>query len=172
MKQSIFITSGNLQNNPLWCWVGRVLYYVCWPLIWLMISLSPKRARVLLVCNGKLLLTHDWIGPGKWSIPGGGLHRGEDERIGAVRELEEETGILLKISKLQLLGDITVVNNLITTNLVLFKVEARRRPEVVLSGIEILDFAWVDAKQIKTMKLDKSAQQILETFASDLNLVH
>jgi 8-oxo-dGTP diphosphatase len=37
---------------------------------------------------------------GKWTLPGGGLDFGEDPQIGAVRELEEETGLVGRITRL------------------------------------------------------------------------
>ncbi len=37
---------------------------------------------------------------GKWTLPGGGLDFGEDPRDGALRELEEETGLLGEIEGL------------------------------------------------------------------------
>lgn len=37
---------------------------------------------------------------GKWTLPGGGLNFGEDPAIGAIRELEEETGYTGVIERL------------------------------------------------------------------------
>jgi ADP-ribose pyrophosphatase YjhB (NUDIX family) len=39
---------------------------------------------------------------GKWTLPGGGIDFGEDPQMGAVRELEEETGLVGRVT--QLLG--------------------------------------------------------------------
>jgi ADP-ribose pyrophosphatase YjhB (NUDIX family) len=35
----------------------------------------------------------DWSGVGEWTLPGGGLEFGESPAAGALRELEEETGL-------------------------------------------------------------------------------
>ena len=53
--------------------------------------------------SGRLLLCR--LGPGeldvgKWTLPGGGLDFGEDPADGAVRELEEETGLVGRITAL------------------------------------------------------------------------
>jgi 8-oxo-dGTP diphosphatase len=37
---------------------------------------------------------------GKWTLPGGGLDFGEDPAVGAVRELEEETGLVGQVTAL------------------------------------------------------------------------
>jgi len=48
-----------------------------------------------LVHEGKVLVMKQWISPGKWSLPGGGLHKGEDAAEGAARETLEETALNL-----------------------------------------------------------------------------
>lgn len=50
---------------------------------------------MVLVNEGKVLVMKQWIGPGKWQLPGGGLHRGESLPGGAARELREETSLVL-----------------------------------------------------------------------------
>ena len=34
--------------------------------------------------------------PGKWDLPGGHIHEGEDPKDGLIREVKEETGITLE----------------------------------------------------------------------------
>ncbi len=162
----------NLKDNLLWCWLGRACYYLGWPAIWLIIRMSPRRARVLVVVDNKLLLVKDWLGPNRWSIPGGGLHRDEDARFGALRELDEEVGLLLGINQLQELGEIRVVNNLITTDLVIFKAELKKTPQVYLSGLEVLDYCWVSLGKIQNIKVDSSTKRVLETFSKSTSLLH
>ncbi len=62
---------------------------------------------VLIDRHGRLLLQerdeHPVIDPEKWGMCGGHLEPGEDPLTGAVRELEEETGVLLAP------GDLTLV---------------------------------------------------------------
>lgn len=57
-------------------------------------------AGVLLVDRaGRLLMQerdeHPVIDPERWGVPGGHLEPGEDPALGAARELEEETGVVL-----------------------------------------------------------------------------
>jgi 8-oxo-dGTP diphosphatase len=56
----------------------------------------------LLIRNNALLLVKRKYNPdaGMWSIPGGHLKVGEKTRVGAEREMEEETGIKVKVKKL------------------------------------------------------------------------
>jgi len=51
-----------------------------------------KRATAVVIKNGKVLLVRD-KGKQKFSLPGGGIHRGEPTLSAAIRELYEETGL-------------------------------------------------------------------------------
>jgi 8-oxo-dGTP diphosphatase len=60
-------------------------------------------AYALCVLDGTILLVR--IGPGdadagRWTLPGGGLDFGEPPEVGALRELEEETGLVGEIGSL------------------------------------------------------------------------
>ena len=45
--------------------------------------------------GGKVAVVKGWLGNGKWSLPGGGLHKGESPAAGVLREAREETGLLI-----------------------------------------------------------------------------
>lgn len=56
--------------------------------------LNPTALGVSVIClnaEGKVLLVRTRLGAG-WSLPGGGVSRGEAPMAAAVRELQEETG--------------------------------------------------------------------------------
>lgn len=57
---------------------------------------------VFVVQDGKVLLVRRRMEPerGKWSIPAGFLDYGEDPRVTAVREAQEETGLTVTIEEL------------------------------------------------------------------------
>jgi 8-oxo-dGTP pyrophosphatase MutT (NUDIX family) len=87
----------------LWTWIGRIAYWGIWPGSWLYLR-GSRRTRLLLCCGDEILVVNNWLGAGKWNLPGGGLHTAEDPELGLLRELFEETGIQLKTSDLQLLA--------------------------------------------------------------------
>lgn len=49
--------------------------------------------------RGRLLLIHK-IDNGCWALPGGGMDIGESIREAAIREMEEETGVLVEVTGL------------------------------------------------------------------------
>lgn len=66
-------------------------------------DLPDQAAGIVLLCDSRILLVHptgaSWQRP-VCGIPKGGMKQGEDPKEAALRELEEETGILLPAEKL------------------------------------------------------------------------
>ncbi len=56
---------------------------------------SRDGSRAIIVQNGKILLTHE-LNSGWWLLPGGGIEEGETPEICVIREVEEETGFLVR----------------------------------------------------------------------------
>lgn len=54
---------------------------------------QPRARAVVFNEDGEILLVRTWGGQRKWSLPGGGVERGEHPKAAAQRELLEETGI-------------------------------------------------------------------------------
>jgi 8-oxo-dGTP pyrophosphatase MutT (NUDIX family) len=52
--------------------------------------------RVILVRNGRVVLVRHWFSPGIWTLPGGGIKKGETPREAGVREIWEEIGYKIK----------------------------------------------------------------------------
>ena len=57
--------------------------------------------RGIIVQDGRILLSYE-TKTGQWMLPGGGLEDGEDEQACCIREVAEETGILIQPSECQL----------------------------------------------------------------------
>lgn len=79
-----------------------------------------KENKVLLIRKSR------GFGKGKWNAPGGKLKEGEDPKRGAIREVEEETG--LRISALDERGKLT------------FYFGEKGKPDWIVHVFECLDF--------------------------------
>ena len=53
--------------------------------------------RGIIIQNNRILMSYE-TRTGQWMIPGGGLEEGEDERACCIREVAEETGLLVRSS--------------------------------------------------------------------------
>jgi 8-oxo-dGTP pyrophosphatase MutT (NUDIX family) len=61
---------------------------------WFLFRPDIVSARIMLVCGDKVLLVQH-RGSRTWNLPGGGVPIGEDPESGALRELREETQIIV-----------------------------------------------------------------------------
>ena len=64
-------------------------------LYWRIVQPETRGAKCLVLCDGKFLLTRLSYAHKRWTLPGGGVERNESFEEGALRELQEETGISL-----------------------------------------------------------------------------
>ena len=142
---------------------GRLLYWLTWPGLWVYLRFS-HRTRVLVVCGQDVLLVKSWLGDGKWSLPGGGLRHGEESRVGAHRELAEETTLDVPLGDFQFLASTTASGNGLRYSYDLFVVE-----EVVQSAAnrqrgEIAAIGWYDYRQLSNRQLSQEVQAALHAW--------
>ncbi len=72
--------------------IVRSIYYLTWPITGIYLH-NSQRVRVLIAKDNKILLVKSSYGSQRWSLPGGGVDRGESCMSAASRELAEETGL-------------------------------------------------------------------------------
>jgi len=60
---------------------------------WTSFSSNPiQGVRVIVVDERRVVLVSHWYAPWAWTLPGGGVNRGEIPEQAAIREVKEETG--------------------------------------------------------------------------------
>lgn len=101
------------------------------------------RTRLLIVCGGELLVTRTWISDGRWSLPGGGLHRGEEPTAGVLRETREEIGVSLQAYDIRLTSEGEYNGRGLRFKCYYFVVELLEKPQLKLRTLEISDSRWV-----------------------------
>jgi len=102
-----------------------------------------KNAGIFLIYQGKTLLLKLSYSDKKWATPGGKVDKGEGALEAALREMQEETGIEIKIAKLKTLR--TDVYK--PTNTKLFVMEVTEEPIVKISD-EHTAWKMVDLKDV------------------------
>ncbi len=81
---------------------GKLLHWLAQPAIALVSSRVRPRVRVeLRTSDDKVLLVRTWFSQQLWSLPGGGVDRGEAPSYAAVREVHEETGLTIDRKQLE-----------------------------------------------------------------------
>lgn len=144
-----------------WAWCGRLLYWLVWPALFLYLR-GSARTRVLLVAEDHVLLVQGWLGDGRWSLPGGGLHRDEQALDGAVRETTEETGIRLSADQLQPLATERCTSNGIPFQCYFFSASLDTRPEPHVQRGEIVAAEWVPLGHVPALRLKADVRRALE----------
>lgn len=122
------------------------------------ITRTPRVRIVVRNENDELLLLKNWISAGEWSLPGGGVNRGEDPPHAAARELEEETGIAIAPHELRFMFSIPSFGH----EEIVYKaiVPKAMLPSSLLNRFEIQDVKWYGVNDLP--KLGSLADQIVK----------
>ncbi len=149
----------------LWAVIGRVFYWLAWPGSWLLLR-GSRRTRIVLLDRGRILLVQNWFGDGIWTLPGGGLHKGEDPVAGVIRETHEETGIRLTAAEVANLGSEPLRVNGASFSCHYFTAALRRPAGLRLQPVEILKADWVEREAMAGMKLGPDVARALKLLDS------
>lgn len=144
--------------------LGILAFWLAWPVLWVYLR-RGVRTRVLIEHNGKILVVKALLGTGKWQLPGGGLHRGEDPLHGAVREVLEETGLVLSLEQLRPLheGQFTSRATLhgLTFQYLGFFTSLDQEPSLSPQRTEITDIEWIKPQNLTIKTASKEVLTIL-----------
>lgn len=150
------------MSNKLWRMTGQVAFWVSWPLLYLYLR-RGRRTRVLIVSGDHIVVLHNWLGGGKWSLPGGGLHRREKSVDGAVREVREETGLILTSADLQFLGSAKSKKHGLTIEYDQFVANIPRCLALKPQRLEVLDVAWMPIAGLSKDNAEEVTLSVLTT---------
>lgn len=131
--------------------VGRILFFLSWPILWFVMPLT-RRVRVIVLYDNQVLLIKNWIGNGKWDLPGGGVKFGESADDAAIRELREELGMHVRdIRKLHAMP-MTMKRSGITQRLE-YLLATTDPDENVIQNWEITAFSWRPLSEALTLDI-------------------
>lgn len=125
--------------------------------------------KALVCCEGKVLLLREsqWYKEGtktgNWDVPGGRIHPSESIRDGLLREVEEETGLSVKVDKLLGAFDgFPVINGAEAHVVRLYFVAYADTKEVRLSS-DHNEYTWINPRDTKTMPSVDDIDEMLRT---------
>jgi 8-oxo-dGTP pyrophosphatase MutT (NUDIX family) len=137
------------RTTDLWQKVGITAFWVTWPLSYVGLR-GSMRTRLLVVCDNEIIVTKRWMGEGKWSLPGGGLHKQEDSLDGAVRELYEETRLHVHSHLLKRDSNHIYRYHGFRFNYVLFTCAVKHKSELTHAVVELTAARWINHKELTT----------------------
>lgn len=142
--------------------IGKIFYYITWPGIFLIIKLQPPRTRVVIKCGKNILLVKDWLGTGKWSLPGGGLKKSEKPEIGAIREVYEETSLKLDPKNLISIGKLDLRSAGISYTAYCYSLNVDTKLNPSITSKEIAEVKWFNMDDLGELELSPTVKQVLQ----------
>lgn len=138
--------------TKIWPKLGRLTFWIIWPALFFYLYTS-KRTRLLIVCGDEVLVAKGWLGVGRWELPGGGLHKGEDPLQGALRELHEETGLVVEPDQLKPLHqERSIAEYGLTFDYTAYLLELPEKPITMPAKYELVELKWIPWKKLLSMK--------------------
>lgn len=146
----------------------RIAFWLAWPFWFVYFKLVPNRTRVLVVADSKVLVVRTWLDGESWGLPGGGVKRGEALTDGAIRELQEETGLAALASKLEFLESRKrgQYGLRYTAHYYLLRLNESHIPKRQLH--EIAEVRWCSQKEVANMQFNVDARYGLDTYQDKL----
>jgi ADP-ribose pyrophosphatase YjhB (NUDIX family) len=84
--------------------LAKIIYYGLYPIFGIYLH-NSRRTRVLVIADNKFLLVRSFAGNQKWSLPGGGIKKNENPMKSAIREVHEETNVLVSEPEIFCIGE-------------------------------------------------------------------
>ena len=135
----------NLRRTKL---LGTLAFYISLPGLYYYLQRN-ERTRVVITADDDVLVLKGWYGSNRWMLPGGGVHKEEDITAAAIREVIEETGIVLKPEQFVHLGSSrqwdTYGFRFVCHS---FAIELDSKPQLLRQNLEISHAMWRPAKTV------------------------
>lgn len=148
----------------IWQSIGKTTFWLGWPALFAYLYFS-NRTRIVISYMDEVLLVKSWLGPGRWMLPGGGLHLREDTILGALREVREETGIELDPKQIKFLEKRRVSDHGLSSKMFIYTIELLKRPAFRPQKLELLDVKWFGVSDIAGNKdISQASKELIRSW--------
>jgi 8-oxo-dGTP pyrophosphatase MutT (NUDIX family) len=148
--------------------IRRLGFMLLWPGLFLYF-LGSKRTRIMLLHNDEILLVQDrsryFYDDESWTLPGGGIHRGEEITVAAAREVSEELGVHIEPDSLQLKATQKSGGYGLQYRAYFLVCNLPAKPDVHTQPNEVRSARWFKLSQANSLQLKREAQQGLQLLA-------
>lgn len=130
----------------------KVVFLLTRPLSGLLLH-NSRRVRVAVTSGNEILLQRSSFGHQLWSLPGGGIEKGENPMHAALRELKEETSVTLTESQIECIGEDRLPSGKRwpMIDLVFYKAALKNKPKThITRPYEILAIQWFQVTDLPT----------------------
>jgi 8-oxo-dGTP pyrophosphatase MutT (NUDIX family) len=145
--------------------LGKIAHGAASPLLRVYMK-GKRRVRVMVVNQeDEVLLVRSWFGHQRWSLPGGGIRRGEKPLVAAVRETFEETGVTLDERKVKELGEFLNGDSNAPFIVDCWLTHIDKQPAHIAARhrLEMLDVAWFSLKHLPSHR-SKTVDRALKLY--------
>lgn len=142
--------------------IGRIVFWVTWPGLRLGLRFTT-RTRAFITHDDKVLVVKPWLGNGKWGLPGGGIKTNEDALTAVVREVKEETAIMLKRTDCKKIGSFEYKNSGLRFVYSLYAIKVARIPKVKRQKSEIGEIDWIDKQRLNNRNANSDVLSALNS---------
>ena len=126
----------------------------------------------VIVQDGKILLVKRGVEPAKnlWSIPGGMVELGEKVRDAIIREVKEECGLNVEITRLMDVVDSITVNEegRVQFHFVILDFLAQVRGGTLKPADDVLDARWIPLEEVEVYDLTESFRSFFKKHLGEL----
>jgi 8-oxo-dGTP diphosphatase len=152
--------------------IGKITFWLLWPSLYFYLR-NSSRTRVIILSGDEILLIRNWLGPGQYTLPGGGVRKNEKPVVAAVREISEETGINISSNSL-----VPVIPKFLATekgmryNCYSYFTKLGSETKLKRQKFEIAELKWVNIHEATTKyKLNSTARQLITTWLDHNHLL-
>jgi 8-oxo-dGTP pyrophosphatase MutT (NUDIX family) len=142
--------------------IKRTVLRLGYPLakiFWFIFRPSHRGAKVILNYKNSILLICHSFGPYYWTLPGGGIKKGEKPDVAAIREVKEELDIV--ITTPIFLGTVSLLTDYKNDTVFVFS-STLPTEDFRIDEVELVEAKWFSLNKLP--KLGRNAQKMLDLY--------